>query len=85
MPTLDWFNNRRHLAEGGRNVAERLYPSPNKSTEEVNASGRVGNYPVLKQKNGADDRIRTGDLLITNQLLYQLSYVGLGRREGPAR
>jgi hypothetical protein len=27
-------------------------------------------------KSGADDRIRTGDLLITNQLLYQLSYVG---------
>ena len=26
--------------------------------------------------NGADDRSRTGDLLITNQLLYQLSYVG---------
>jgi hypothetical protein len=25
---------------------------------------------------GADGRIRTGDLLITNQLLYQLSYVG---------
>jgi hypothetical protein len=29
------------------------------------------------QAVGADDRIRTGDLLITNQLLYQLSYVGL--------
>ena len=27
--------------------------------------------------DGADDRIRTGDLLITNQLLYQLSYVGI--------
>ena len=27
-------------------------------------------------KNGADGRIRTGDLLITNQLLYQLSYIG---------
>src|SRR5215212_2194131 len=26
---------------------------------------------------GADDRTRTGDLLITNQLLYQLSYIGL--------
>jgi hypothetical protein len=26
---------------------------------------------------GADGRSRTGDLLITNQLLYQLSYVGL--------
>ena len=25
---------------------------------------------------GADDRTRTGDLLITNQLLYQLSYIG---------
>ena len=32
---------------------------------------------------GADDRIRTGDLLITNQLLYQLSYVGL-RRAAPS-
>ena len=25
---------------------------------------------------GADERTRTADLLITNQLLYQLSYVG---------
>jgi hypothetical protein len=32
---------------------------------------------VREQTAGADDRIRTGDLLITNQLLYQLSYVGL--------
>jgi hypothetical protein len=27
-------------------------------------------------RNSADDGIRTRDLLITNQLLYQLSYVG---------
>ena len=27
-------------------------------------------------QTGADDRTRTGDLLITNQLLYQLSYIG---------
>ena len=27
--------------------------------------------------NGAGDRSRTRDLLITNQLLYQLSYTGL--------
>jgi len=26
---------------------------------------------------GADGRIRTGDLLITNQLLYQLSYISV--------
>jgi hypothetical protein len=34
----------------------------------------------LKQRgsHGADGRTRTGDLLITNQLLYQLSYVGAG-------
>ena len=29
---------------------------------------------------GADERTRTADLLITNQLLYQLSYVGSGVR-----
>ena len=28
------------------------------------------------QKNGADERIRTADLLITSELLYLLSYVG---------
>ncbi len=27
-------------------------------------------------KTGANDEIRTRDLLITNQLLYQLSYIG---------
>jgi hypothetical protein len=27
--------------------------------------------------DGAEDRSRTDDLLITNQLLYQLSYFGL--------
>ena len=30
--------------------------------------------------NGADTKSRTRDLLITNQLLYQLSYVGFGGR-----
>ena len=29
--------------------------------------------------NGADERIRTADLRITNALLYQLSYVGIAR------
>ncbi len=29
---------------------------------------------------GADDKNRTYDLLITSQLLYQLSYVGVGAR-----
>ena len=29
------------------------------------------------QKNGANDRIRTDDLRITNALLYRLSHIGL--------
>ena len=32
---------------------------------------------------GAGRRIRTDDLLITNQLLYQLSYAGILRAETP--
>lgn len=31
---------------------------------------------VVHHHPGADDRIRTGDLLITSELLYQLSYIG---------
>ena len=31
-------------------------------------------------KCGANSRIRTDDLLITNELLYQLSYVGLSEK-----
>ena len=32
---------------------------------------------ILFGLHGAEGRTRTGDLLITNQLLYQLSYFGL--------
>jgi hypothetical protein len=31
----------------------------------------------LQVKRGADERTRTADLLITSELLYLLSYVGL--------
>ena len=41
----------------------------------------LGNSPIftcaLKRKLGAGRRTRTPDLLITNQLLYQLSYTGI--------
>ncbi len=40
------------------------------------APGRIPNYS--KYINGADDPTRTDDLLITSELLYQLSYVGPG-------
>ncbi len=35
----------------------------------------LGYTPTFK-KNGAATKIRTRDLMITNQLLYQLSYCG---------
>ena len=34
------------------------------------------NHDWQKVGGGASSRIRTGDLMITNQLLYQLSYAG---------
>jgi hypothetical protein len=37
------------------------------------------------QVEGAGSRIRTDDLLITNQLLYQLSYAGKNARKISAR
>ena len=33
-----------------------------------------------QKEDGAGKRNRTSDLLITNQLLYRLSYSGVGRR-----
>ena len=38
--------------------------------------GEEAERPVSALGNGADGQTRTDDLLITNQLLYQLSYVG---------
>ena len=37
----------------------------------------VRDYKNLEIIDGAPARIRTADLLITNQLLYQLSYKGI--------
>ena len=38
---------------------------------------RLRSCNKLPTKPGAEDRIRTDDLLITNELLYQLSYFGV--------
>lgn len=37
----------------------------------------VANEIQLQNNLGADTRTRTGDLFITNELLYQLSHIGL--------
>ncbi len=43
-------------------------------------NGRIQNERELK--SGAGTKIRTRDLLITNQLLYQLSYTGIRAYQG---
>ena len=40
-------------------------------------SNSFGLPPKTRFSEGAGSRIRTDDLLITNQLLYQLSYAGI--------
>ena len=50
-------------------------------TNERRVPSRNIVYP--QGKTGADGRTRTADLLITNQLLYQLSYVGSAPAGGP--
>ncbi len=66
-------------------------PSKLKATDLQSAPfGHSGTLPQYKVfKNGAGDGTRTRDLLITNQLLYQLSYasakmVGVEGFEPPA-
>ena len=38
-------------------------------------------YSRLHQSHGADDRDRTGDLVLTKDALYQLSYIGQSFQE----
>ena len=41
------------------------------------SQGRARGRPYRGENTGAGERTRTADLLITNQLLYQLSYAGI--------
>ena len=59
-------------------------PSKSKTTDLQSAPfGRSGTLPYVRDKQklipvyGAGDGTRTRDLLITNQLLYQLSYTSI--------
>ena len=53
------------------------------SGQEV-AKPTFWNYRPIAFYEGAGSRIRTDDLLITNQLLYQLSYAGKNAPETSA-
>ena len=47
-----------------------------KVVSNLTANTEIDLQPQLLGKAGANDRDRTDDLLITNELLYQLSYIG---------
>ena len=54
------------------------FEPPKSKTSDLQSDpfGRSGICPFMKLKNGAGDRNRTNNLLITNQLLCRLSYTG---------
>jgi hypothetical protein len=52
-----------------------LRPKPCFSILRIWDSGQILRVHVVAI--GADSRIRTDDLIITNDLLYQLSYIGI--------
>ena len=59
--------------------------TPKRTDLQSVAFNHSANYPFYLQlknkKNWAEEGSRTRDLLITNQLLYQLSYFGLFKKE----
>ena len=56
-----------------RSETQQIYSLPPLATREHS-------HIKFLQKNGAGGRTRTPDLLITNQLLYQLSYTSVFNR-----
>ena len=67
------------LAYGAMHASERFHLAhPPRTLGDTEQRAALRKQLKSKEKNGADERTRTADLLITNQLLYQLSYVGLG-------
>ena len=66
------------LSHSGFLVEEGGFEPPKSLTTDLQSApfGHSGTPPCIKKSefNGAGGRTRTPDLLITNQLLYQLSY-----------
>jgi hypothetical protein len=59
-------------------MIEKLGPKLAQKNEGQEKPGQRALQPlVFLALIGAEERIRTADLLITNQLLYQLSYLGI--------
>jgi hypothetical protein len=85
-PLLGHFERKRRRITGLRQGACGDHGQQKHANDLVHVVDDPGGTPAgcWENINGADSRNRTRDLLITNQLLYQLSYAGLreiiGRR-----
>ena len=64
----------RSVKNGG--FLSKCFPCVTQATKNQKSTYGVNRKCLIY---GADMRSRTADLLITNQLLYQLSYIGLMR------
>ena len=74
MPT-DFRSGFADAIARGRDAQERTQAHPRVKVARRASEPRLLSRRIASENIGADGRIRTGDLLITNQLLYQLSYV----------
>jgi hypothetical protein len=68
---LKWFENRKMAGVPG------IEPGMTGSKPVALPLGYTPTTEKIRGGNGAANRIRTRGLMITNQLLYQLSYCGI--------
>jgi hypothetical protein len=84
LADLDYTPISRNMHQSAKAGCFRCMCEPQQAPEQAPAqvkapersSQNAFKLLILFGLNGADDPDRTDDLLITNQLLYQLSYVG---------
>jgi hypothetical protein len=66
-------NYGRHIRDDGDAPLRALLEAKPETFSETFHAGREEDLSEVLEKTGATRRSRTGDLLITNQLLYRLS------------
>jgi hypothetical protein len=79
---LDFFRGRDRPRLSPSVPRKRRIGAANRGPKlavQTPASSSESRRRMQTTKNRAGNRVRTDDLLITNQLLYQLSYAGVGR------
>ena len=72
-----WKHKKRRPQRNRRFLVEEGGFEPPKLTQQIYSLPPLATRELLHMKFGAGGRIRTPDLLITNQLLYQLSYTSI--------